>query len=156
MSRDAMGSQLMILSIHPRHVAKILSGEKSVELRRTRPNVAPGQPIAIYSTQPESALVAVARVAHVEVSKPALLRASTLLEAARVSGDEYDAYFAGAHKAVALHLRAVTPLRNCVPLSHIRQRRPYSPPQTWHYFDAAALGTLLGDHEAHTELLALI
>ena len=158
MSREAptAGSGLMILSIHPRHVANILTGEKTVELRRTRPNVGPGQPIAIYSTNPESALVAVGRVSHVEVSKPACLRTETLLSAARVSGDEYDAYFAGAGRAVALHLREVTPLRDHVALSHIRQRRRYSPPQTWHFFDAAALGDLLGDHKARSELLAMM
>lgn len=158
MSREATNpdSDLMILSIHPRHVANILAGAKTVELRRTRPNAAPGQPIAIYSTKPDSALVAVGKVARVEVSTPGSLRRAALLRAARVSGDEYDAYFAGADRAVALHLQDVTPLRNRVALHHIRQRRPYSPPQTWHFFDAAALGALLGDHKARSELLALI
>ena len=146
MSRDAATpvSDLMVLSIHPRHVASILAGEKTVELRRTRPNVAPGQPIAIYSTSPESALVATGRVAHVEVSGPASLRSSTLLDAARVSREEYDAYFAGAERAVALHLTDITQLRHRVALSQLRERVRYSPPQTWHFFDAAGRGSLGG------------
>ena len=78
-------SDLMILSIHPRHVASILSGAKTVELRRTRPNVHPGQAIAIYSTNPESALVAAGRVERVEVSTHATLRAKKLFKAAQVS-----------------------------------------------------------------------
>ena len=43
-------SQIMLLSIRPRHVAKILDGTKTVELRRGRPIIVPGQPLAIYST----------------------------------------------------------------------------------------------------------
>lgn len=149
-------ADLMILSIHPRHVASILSGKKTVELRRTRPNVASGQPIVIYATNPESALVAVGTVEHVEVSTPTLMRQAAILRAARVSGEEYDAYFAGSHRAIALHLGDVTPLQNRVALSHLRQRRRYTPPQTWHFFDAAGLRALLGDHAAHDELVALI
>lgn len=147
---------LMILSIHPRHVTSILSGRKTVELRRTRPNVTSGQPIVIYATSPESALVAVGTVEHVEVSSPSWLRQPALLRAAQISRQEYDAYYAGSQKAVALHLGNVTTLQNRVALSHLRQRRRYTPPQTWHFFDAAGLRALLGDHAAHDELVALI
>lgn len=153
---SASESDLMILSIHPRHVSSILTGKKTVELRRTRPNVTSGQPIVIYSTNPESALVAVGTVEQVEVSSPSSLRRAALLRAAQISGQEYDAYFAGSQKAVALHLGNVAPLQNRVALSHLRQRRRYTPPQTWHFFDAAGLRALLGDHAAHDELMALI
>lgn len=149
-------AELMVLSVHPRHVARILSGRKTIELRRTRPQVLPGQPIALYSTTPESALVAVVKVARLEVATPDALRSDELLEAAQISADEYDAYFRGADRAVALHLRDVAPLRNRVALSQIRERRQYFPPQTWHFFDAAGLRALVGDHQAHSELVGLI
>ena len=153
---SAPDTDLMVVSIHPRHVATILSGEKTVELRRTRPHVAAGQPIAIYSTSPESALVAVGAVDRVQVSTPSALRTPSLLLDARVSEREYDAYFRGTDRAVAVHLRDVAPLQNRVTLSHLRSRRRYTPPQTWHFFDAAGLRALLGDHAAHDELVAWI
>jgi predicted transcriptional regulator len=65
--------RVMMLSIHPRHVEKILDSSKTVELRRTRPAVSPGQPVAISGTVPSAALVATCRSLK---SKPGARRRS--------------------------------------------------------------------------------
>ena len=67
--RDTSG-RLMLLSIHPVYVEQILTGTKTVELRRTRPDVAPGQPVVIYATTPAAALVATCRIDRVEIDSP--------------------------------------------------------------------------------------
>jgi len=147
--------RLMLLSIHPRNVEKILTGIKTVELRRTRPAVAPGQPVAIYATTPSAALVATCRIERVEVGAPSAVWAASGGLAA-VTKEEFDRYFEGSAAAVALHLSAVAVLRRSVPLTKIREQGVFHPPQTWHYLDRFRLRRLFGEHPSFAALQCLI
>jgi len=151
---DSFG-RLMLLSIHPRHVENILLGAKTVELRRTRPVVEPGQPVAIYATTPSAAVVATCRIERVEVAAPSCLW-STSGALAAISKAEFDRYFEGATSAVALHLCDVAVLRRSVALSEIRQQGAFHPPQTWHYFDRLRLSRTFGGHPSSRALLGLL
>ena len=149
-------TRLMLLSIKPRHVDNILNGSKTVELRRVRPQIGNGQPVAVYATLPVAAVVATCRVRKIDVATPRAIKARHLDDAA-VSTDEFDSYFAGSHQAVAIHLDTITVLENPVTLGEIRSRRSaYNPPQTWHFFDRAQLHELLGHHRAHDDLSTLL
>lgn len=149
-------TRLMVLSIKPRHVHNILNGSKTVELRRIRPQVSVGQPVALYATMPVAAVVATCRVRKMDVAAPAVIKAEHLGHAA-VSATEFDAYFAGSDHAVAIHLDDIATLENPVTLDEIRSRRSaYNPPQTWHFFDRAQLRDLLGHHLAHQDLSTLL
>jgi len=147
--------RLMLLSIHPRHVENILTGVKTVELRRTRPVVAPGQPVAIYATTPSAALVATCRIERVEADTPSAIWATSGALAA-VTQEEFDRYFEGSMVAVALHLSAVAVLRRSVPLTKIREQGVFHPPQTWHYLDRLRLSRLFGEHPSFAALQCLI
>jgi len=148
-------SSLMMLSIRPRHVAKILTGVKTVELRRARPAIAPGQPVAIYSTTPDAAVVALCRVSGVDVDTPAALwpRVAT---SSGIERAEFDRYFEDAEIAVALHLADVLTLKVPVSLGQLRTGGPFQPPQTWHFLDQDRIARLFGDHPSHVELMDLV
>ena len=149
-------SRLMLLSIKPQHVNNILNGSKTVELRRIRPQISSGQPVAVYATLPVAAVVATCRVRQIDVAAPAAIKARHLDDAV-ISTNEFDAYFSGSNQAVAIHLDKVAVLENPVTLADIRSRHgAYSPPQTWHYFDRAQLDDLLGHHSAHHALSRLL
>ena len=90
----ADSTRLMVMSIHTRHVNNIILGDKTVELRKTRPVVAAGQPVALYATSPTQAVVAICLIDRIEVGHPQVLR-DDLLERAAITSDEYDAYYAG-------------------------------------------------------------
>lgn len=145
---------LMLVSIKPHHVAQILTGTKTVELRRTKPDVRPGQPVAIYATAPVSSVVATCVVANVTTGNPGEL-ADALLPDAAVTRNEYDAYFRGSDQAVGIHLVNVKPLCEHIALNEIRNRAHFTPPQTWHFIDRIRLGHLMGGHAAHDALAAL-
>lgn len=130
--RDTSG-RLMLLSIRPVYVEQILTGAKTVELRRTRPDVAPGQPVVIYATTPSAALVASCRIERIEVGMPAAIWSSAGSQAA-LERDEFDCYFAGSTIAVALHLSHVAALRHTVSLEQLRESFGFHPPQTWHFW----------------------
>ncbi len=147
--------RVMMLSIHPHHVEKILDGSKTVELRRTRPAVRPGQPVAIYATMPSAALVATCRISAVETGSPSEIW-SSVAHAAAVTRPEFDAYYQDADTAIALHLDDVTPLLDKVTLPHLRAGGGFHPPQTWHFLDLPRLRQLVGHHPSSHILTGML
>lgn len=145
----------MILSIQPHHVANILMGHKTVELRRIRPQIDPGQPVAIYATAPVSAVVATCRVSEVVSGTPTKLKRAVLGQSA-ITGREFDAYFRGCTAATAIRLVEVNALSPAVTLADLRAHRAYHPPQTWHFFTQSALQDLVGDHASHPVLATML
>ncbi|RYV51852.1 ASCH domain-containing protein [Pengzhenrongella frigida] len=141
----------MLLSIHPRYVAKILDGSKTVELRRGRPAIVPGQPVAIYSTMPAASVVAFCRVSCIEISSPSELW-NDVKKTAGVGRKEFEDYFRGSRTATALHLETIRPLAIPVSLADLRTSGPFHPPQTWHYLDWERVSNLFGDHPANGAL----
>lgn len=147
---------LMLLSIRPRYVSAILSGAKTIELRRTCPKVSAGQPVAIYATSPLSAVVATCTVTKIEMKDPGTLK-STAVCAAAVSEAEYDTYFDGASRAVAIHLENVVALHDPVTLRDMRGNHgTFQPPQSWHFLDEAQLSRLVRGHVAHRALAHML
>lgn len=149
----APSSRLMVMSIHTRHANSIMRGEKTVELRKTRPVVASGQPVALYATAPTQAVVAMCVISRIETGDPRELR-NALLQRASVTGDEYDAYFTGSPQAVALHLTNVVVLPHPITLDSIRKRRSWHPPQTWHFFSRERIEQIASNHASLEGLLA--
>jgi predicted transcriptional regulator len=146
---------MMLLSIHPRHVKAILAGTKTIELRRTRPVIDVGQPVAIYATMPLGALVATCRIASIEADSPTRLW-TQVKDHANISKVEYDDYFADTDTAVALYLDRVTPLVGEITLAHLRQQGQFHPPQTWHFLDHTRLRHLVGGHPSLASLTSLL
>lgn len=122
----------VLLSIRPVFADAILRGDKTVELRRTRPNVPLGTPVLLYSSTPVKALVGVATLTHVEERTPDALWVSTCRRSA-VTRTQFDTYFANARRAFGLHLTDVTALCDPLPLTHLRERWGVEPPQSFRY-----------------------
>lgn len=142
----------LLLSLHPRFATAILTGEKTVELRRQRVAVPPGTPVIIYATSPVMALTGTARLTSVETAAPGQIwhRHRTTCG---VSKAEYTAYMDGAATASALLLESARPLSNPVPLDHLRTTGAFHPPQSYRYLTHQLLRQLVAGHEAAGELL---
>lgn len=136
-------SRLMVMSVHTKHANSIMRGEKTVELRKTRPLVEAGQPVALYATSPTRAVVATCVIDSVEVGDPRELK-DVLLERASITSAEYDAYFSDSSQCVALHIRNVSVLSQPITLDSIRQRRSWHPPQTWHFLNSDRVAAFMG------------
>src|SRR6266542_3119737 len=96
----------LLLSIKPTFARKILSGAKTIELRRVRPNMTPGDHVLIYSSSPEMALLGSAQVEEILSDTPSDLWGQ-VKDNASVSRTEYDAYFSGATTAIGIRLGTV-------------------------------------------------
>ena len=119
----------ILISIRPRHVAKILDGSKLYELRRTFHKKHENARLWIYETSPTCAVVAVAWVHYVDDWYPDVIwdRHGAKLG---VTHEEFCAYFAGADWAFAIMLRSVRKLPKPITLTEMRAAG-IQPPQSY-------------------------
>lgn len=123
----------LLVSVKPRYAELLLSGVKTVELRRVRPQIAAGGLVLIYASSPTMQMVGTGTVAGIATD--------TLDEIWRRCAGQtgldrttYDTYFAGRKLAVAITLDDVRPLRHGIPLAELRRRiSGFRPPQSFRY-----------------------
>lgn len=123
----------VLLSIRPKFAELILTGAKSVELRRVRPKIDTGDLILLYASSPVRELIGVCVVACVDVAP-----ASELWERhSRKSGltrAEFDSYFEGAARSVAILVEGARRVIKPRTLGELRERLPgFVPPQSFSY-----------------------
>jgi predicted transcriptional regulator len=126
----------LFISIRPTFANKILSGVKTIELRRVRPSIAPGDTVLIYSTSPVMALLGSAKVDEILSGTPRKIWGQ-VKEHAGVSCEEFNEYFSGAAIAIGIRLCAIQRLSEPISLRELRKRWPWlRPPQSYRYVDA--------------------
>jgi predicted transcriptional regulator len=126
----------LVLSIRPTYVERILSGLKTVELRRRFPKPAARSTALIYSTSPTQAIVGRAIIEAVsQLSLRTLWR--RFAPAAAVTREEFDNYFAGVEFGCALHLTDVYAFEAPIHLTDLTRRFEFSPPQSYCYWKEA-------------------
>lgn len=126
---------IALISIKPRFVEKILSGEKTFEFRRqwAKKNV---DRLVIYSSSPVQRIVAIAKINSVKCATPI-----ELIQIAKEKGDVIDEaiimnYFSGKTKGYALELHELKPFVN--PLNPKYVFHGFRPPQSFQYLSEAA------------------
>ncbi|MFK4106146.1 ASCH domain-containing protein [Streptomyces sp. NPDC019531] len=142
----------LLLSLHPRFATAILTGAKTVELRRQRVAVPPGTLVIIYATSPVMALTGTARLTGVDTAAPGQIWRRHRTNCG-ISKAEYTAYMNGADHASALLLDTPRPLSSPVPLDHLRTTSAFHPPQSYRYLTTEVLQQLVAGHDAADELL---
>jgi predicted transcriptional regulator len=145
----------LLLSVRPRFAESILAGTKAAEIRRQRPDVAPGTLVIIYATVPVAAIIGTARLTAISQGSPREVWSSHG-EYAAITRQEFDEYLSGASNAYALCLAA--PQRLPVPLSlaEMRASTNFHPPQSYRYMNASTLRDLVGGHPGGESLLAML
>ncbi len=145
--RTQVPQKCLLLSVRPQFAEQILLGIKSVELRRTRPSVSPGDWVLLYASAPVKALVGAFEVKGMQAGTPSALWPRVRGEVA-VDRRSYDAYYEGANVAYAIHVSQVVRFDSPVRLSEIQAHVPgFHPPQSYFY--------LHGDSQTTLCLLAL-
>lgn len=123
----------VVLSIKPIYSEKILEGRKTVELRRRFPVAAPSGAIAyIYSTSPVKAMVGTAEIRHV-LKLPIEQIWTEFENTAFIERAKFDKYFEGLDHGFALVFDNVKPFSRPLPLSELREKFGFEPPQSFLY-----------------------
>lgn len=142
----------LLLSLRPRFANSILSGSKSVELRRQRINAGSGTPVILYASAPTMGIVGTARIANAQVAAPAELW-DQFREQLGLTYEEFETYLTNATHASALELTAVRPLPEPVSLERLRAALAFRPPQSYRYLTQDTVQTLVSGYPAAGQLL---
>ncbi len=141
----------ILLSLHPRYAEKILSGEKTVEIRRGFPSKWKGSLVTFYATSPQQELVGEAVISNVESNTPDYIWQKYERDIG-CSHEEYKIYCNGKAKISALKFNHVIPYRNRTSRVHLEMilDRDLRPPQSYNivrnnsgWMAAVSLGKLM-------------
>lgn len=125
----------MWLSIKPKYAEQILTGIKTVELRKQIPKLEPGSLVFLYASSPKKALVGAFLLEHVEIEKPGDLW-SKVEKKSCLDFKYYREYYFTSDKAVGLYIGTLWKIKNPVKLDDIRKDWPtFSPPQSFRYVE---------------------
>ena len=104
-------SKTVIISLHPEHANKILSGEKKLEFRRVWANQ-PVNAVVIYSTLPVKKIVAIAYVKQVHIGSRNRLWTLAKAVGGGLTRRALYSYFEGKKQGYAIefeHIRVLCP-----------------------------------------------
>jgi predicted transcriptional regulator len=141
-----MLGNILLLSIKPEYADKIFSGKKTVELRRVRTRLNPGDLVLVYVSSPKKALVGsfeVECVSQIEIEnlqKDLNIFWKQIKDKAKISYREFRNYYKGASIVVGISLTNVKSFSIPVELEQLRQRIPqFQPPQSYRYLNQTEL-----------------
>ena len=133
----------LLISVRPKFAVRIMSGDKTVELRRLRPNASSGDNLLFYISSPEKNLRAIAKIQKITASKLDTLW-DEVKDKASVTHEEFLTYFKGKESGYAIYFSKIEKFDNPIELNSIRELIPgFTAPQSFRYFSANELATIL-------------
>lgn len=136
-------SNTLLISVRPKFASRIFSGEKTVELRRVRPNVTSGDTILFYISSPEKKIGAISKIKKVTTASIDELW-KEVEACAAVTHEEFTAYFEGIDSGYAIYFSEITKLPTPIELDLIKEIIPgFTAPQSYRYFSPAELSNVL-------------
>lgn len=137
---------IIMLSVSPTYARAIMSGAKSVELRRRAPRIPDGTSAWLYSTLPVGEVVALLRIETV-VEAPIAELWERYSGRASIPKAAFDHYFTGLGSGAALIIRDVQALKKPISLEEMRQHGAFHPPQFYRRVAEDAAGRRLASSE---------
>jgi len=130
-----MHDKALLIPIKPKYAEMLFEGVKSVELRRTRPRIGQGDIVLLYVSSPTKAVVGAFEVENV-IEMPVEDLWPLVEGAAGLSKTEFDVYFDGTSKGVAISLSRIVRFYRPVFLAELQAHWPgFHPPQSYRYLE---------------------
>ena len=127
--------RMVVLSLKPRFAEAILTGVKTVELRRTEPRIVVPTRALLYATSPVRALLGTCIITSVQPSNLKVLWRVHGSESGLLHHEFLD-YFEGVDVGTALTLTQPRAFSRPIALQDLRARpRGFRPPQSFAYVD---------------------
>lgn len=131
-----MEDRVVLISIHPDYVNKILSGEKRLEFRRIW-TATPAKSLVIYATSPVQRIVALAEIKKVYVGSKTKLWDLSQKMGGGISRRKLFSYLAGKKNPVAIGLAEVQEISGGLDPKKIFGK-DFRPPQSFCYLNKDA------------------
>lgn len=129
----------LFMSIKPHYAERILTGEKTVELRRKSPTRTPSA-VVIYGSGTVKAVMGTADLSGIRTASPAEIWDEYGIHSG-IARRAFDEYFAGSDRATALVLENARAAERRIPLPALRHFG-LEPPQSWRYISGPLLDVL--------------
>jgi predicted transcriptional regulator len=126
-------SKFLFISIMPEYAYKIIGKEKTIELRKNRPNVKTGDYVIIYATVPVKAVIGFAKIKSIIEMTPLIMwnKNSNKLG---IKKDAFDKYYKNTNRAIGIELSSICKFEFGFLLTKIKELYPgFTPPQTYRY-----------------------
>jgi predicted transcriptional regulator len=133
-----VNNRALFLSVKPRFADALLSGRKTVELRKRAPRLPAGATVIIYSSSPTMAVIGTVELEGIVKATPDDVW-TTHGHETQVTKAEYDAYFHNSAYAVALRVIRPRHFSVQIPLEVLRKHYGFHPPQSFRYMDEGDL-----------------
>ena len=129
----SVNDRVLLLSIRPRYAEMILSGVKTVELRRIKPKIKKGSAVVFYVSSPVKAIIGGFRVVEVIEGSPSEVW-NSVRSIAGVNREEFNEYFDGTEKAYGISIENLWVFRKPLELDFLRNLwTGFNPPQSYRY-----------------------
>ncbi|WP_461632243.1 ASCH domain-containing protein [Labilibaculum euxinus] len=126
-------SKFLFISVKPEFSHKIISKEKTIELRKNRPNVKKGDHVLIYSTVPDKSILGFAKIKRIIELTPQEMW-NLYSDKLGIDKERFDEYYSGISKSIGIEVSNVCKLHTQINLDMIKSYFPkFSPPQTYKY-----------------------
>ena len=123
--------KVLLLSIKPQYVQKILDGQKNIELRKTKPKLEKGDFILVYESSPTKCLRGWFEVQSISCKDPQKLW-HNVQDNVGITKEEFDEYYKTSKLAVAIAMKSVYSTK--LSLQKIRETwDDFNPPQNFYY-----------------------
>jgi predicted transcriptional regulator len=126
--------KVLVVSIKPEFAEKIFNGTKSIELRKSTPDVSSGDMMVIYCTDPVKAVLGICLVKEVLKLTPSQMW-KKYSQKLGIDQKRYKEYYENSNVAVGIVLTSICKLEKNVSLTAIKKMFPFfQPPQTFRYY----------------------
>lgn len=133
----------LLISVRPKFATRIMSGEKTVELRRLRPRVSPGDNLLFYISSPDKRLGAISKIKKITTA-PLDTLWEEVRDSASLTYDEFMDYFKGVETGYAIYFSKFQKFHTPIKLDNIRKLIPgFTAPQSYRYFSPKELSILM-------------
>ena len=122
----------LFIAVKPEYAKKLISGEKDIELRKTKPHVQAGDYAIIYASAPAKAVWGFGKIKRIILCSPQEMWAnySTRLG---IKEQDYLMYYKKSNKSVGIEFEMIKPI-NPISLAELRRVDPnFHPPQIYRY-----------------------
>lgn len=122
----------LFIAVKPEYAKKLISGEKDIELRKTKPHVQAGDYAIIYASAPAKVVLGYGKIKRIILCSPQEMWAnfSTRLG---INEQDYLMYYKNSNRSVGIEFEMIKPI-NPISLAELRRVDPnFHPPQIYRY-----------------------
>lgn len=122
----------LFIAVKPEYAYKLISGEKDIELRKTKPHVQAGDYAIIYASAPAKVVLGYGKIKRIILCSPQEMwdNFSTRLG---IKEQYYLIYYKNSNKSVGIEFEMIKPI-NPISLAELRRVDPnFHPPQIYRY-----------------------